>query len=223
VRAVFALPLHAGGVRHDGVVDLYRRAPGRLDGSSRARALTFAGAAAELITLEGLDLDMTDAFDGWRHAGADRVRPAPNLDGFPGLGASAVLLARWFDAATLVDTRREVRAAAAGQGLAGDDLYQFVLGVHEAMTNAVRHGGGRGQLLLWRSTDDLWCEVADHGPGLAQARLPVQPPGPERPDHRGLWLIRRACTSCKVTSDPTGTRILLSYRLDHRRAGRGGQ
>jgi anti-sigma regulatory factor (Ser/Thr protein kinase) len=218
VRAVFALPLHAGGVCHEGVVDLYRRSPGGLDGSSRARARTFAGAVAELLTLEGLDLDMTDAFDGVRHAGLDRVRPAPILDGVSGSGGSAVLLARWFDSAMLADTRREVRAVAAGQGLAGDDLYQFVLGAHEAMTNAVRHGGGRGQLLLWRCTDDVWCEVADHGPGIAEARLPVHPPGPEEPDHRGLWLIRRACTSCKVTSDPTGTRILVSYRLDHRPA-----
>jgi anti-sigma regulatory factor (Ser/Thr protein kinase) len=223
VRAVVALPLHAGGVRHKGVVHLYRRSPRGLDERSRARALTFAGAVAELLTLESLDLDMTDAFDGLRHAGLDRVRAAPNLDGVPGSGGSAVLLARWFDLATLVGTRREVRAAGAGQGLAGDDLYQFVLGVHEAMTNAVRHGGGRGQLLLWRSTADVWCEVADHGPGLPEARLPVHPPGPKRPDHRGLWLIRRACTSCKVTSDPTGTRILLSYRLDHRSAGHGDQ
>ena len=221
VRAVFALPLHAGGVRHDGVVNLYRRSPGRLDGSGRARALTFAAAAAELLTLEGLDLDMTDAFDGMGHAGLGRVRPAPNLEGLPGSGASAVLLARWFDAATLVGTRREVRAAAAGHGLADDDLFQFVLGVQEAMTNAVRHGGGRGQLLLWRTTDDVWCEVADHGPGIPEARLPVQPPGPDRLDHRGLWLIRRTCTSCKITSDPTGTRILLSYRLDHRPAEHG--
>jgi hypothetical protein len=74
--------------------------------------------------------------------------------------------------------------------------------------------------LLWRSTDDVWCEVADRGPGFPEARLPVHPPGPERPDHRGLWLFRRGCTSCKVTSDPTGTHILLSYRLDHRPAGR---
>ncbi|WP_255436448.1 hypothetical protein [Actinoplanes solisilvae] len=31
-----------------------------------------------------------------------------------------------------------------------------------------------------------------------------------------MWLIRRLCTSCKMTTDATGTRLLLGYRLDHR-------
>jgi hypothetical protein len=34
------------------------------------------------------------------------------------------------------------------------------------MTNVLRHGGGRGQLLLWWHTDCLWCEITDHGPGI---------------------------------------------------------
>ncbi len=54
IRAVAALPLHAGGVRHDGAVDLYRRCPGALDGTQRTAASIFAAAAAELLTLDEL-------------------------------------------------------------------------------------------------------------------------------------------------------------------------
>jgi hypothetical protein len=103
LRAVFALPLHAGGVRHDGAVDLYRRSPGGLDGTERMAALAFAAAAAELLTLEDFDLDLNSAFTHGRNRN-DLARavempvpaqPVPSPDG------SAVLLARWFDAATL--------------------------------------------------------------------------------------------------------------------------
>jgi hypothetical protein len=41
VRAVFALPLHAGGVRHDGAVDLYRHTPGLLNSADQLAATTF--------------------------------------------------------------------------------------------------------------------------------------------------------------------------------------
>ena len=217
VRAVFALPLHAGGVRHEGAVDLYRRSPGGLEPTERATALAFAGAATELITLEDLNLNWTDAFcrsrtgDSYEWAGDTPVTAAPT----PAPGASAVLLRCWFDAAAVAETREQVCAVGSRQGLSGIDLYQFVLAVHEAMTNVARHGGSHGQLLLWWHADSLWCEVTDHGPGIPDASLRVRRRRPgKQPNHHGLWLIRRMCTSCKVTTDRTGIRLLLGYRLD---------
>ncbi|WP_092544664.1 GAF domain-containing protein [Actinoplanes derwentensis] len=66
VRAVFALPLHAGGVRHDGAVDLYRRTPGPLGRAEHLAATTFAAAAAELLTLERYELELPGVFThGW--------------------------------------------------------------------------------------------------------------------------------------------------------------
>jgi hypothetical protein len=52
VRAVFALPLQAGGIRL-GVMDLYRSQPGHLDEEQLADALTLADTACALL----LDLD----------------------------------------------------------------------------------------------------------------------------------------------------------------------
>jgi anti-sigma regulatory factor (Ser/Thr protein kinase) len=221
VRAVFALPLHAGGVRHDGAVDLYRRSPGGLDRTQRMTALAFASAAAELLTLEHLDLDLTDAFtlsrDGNR---PDRVEEIPAYDqSMTAPDESAVLLACSVDAVTLPAVRAQVRAASADRGLSGTGLYEFVLAVYEALTNVLRHGGGRGQLLLWQHADDLWCEVTDHGPGISGGYLPARHPGTSQLGQRGLWIIRRVCTSCKVTTDATGTRMLLRYRIGRRSPG----
>jgi anti-sigma regulatory factor (Ser/Thr protein kinase) len=198
VRAVFALPLHAGGVRHEGAVDMYRRSPGGLDGDERTAAKVFAAAVAELLTLEELKLDLAGAFTHRRPGATD---------------SPTVLLVSWFDAATQTAVRDQVRSACADRGLSGEDLFLFVLAVHEAMANAARHGGGHGQLLLWWQDDHLWCEVSDHGPGLPGSSLPVRPPDTRQVGERGLWLIRRACTSCKMTTDPTGTRLLLGHRV----------
>jgi anti-sigma regulatory factor (Ser/Thr protein kinase) len=216
VRAVFALPLHAGGMRHHGAVDLYRRTPGELNGMERDAALVFAAAATELLTLEQLNLNLTDAFIGGRPSGGPARSDVPPADAEADL--PTVLLVCWFDATALHVTREKINTACADSGLTGEeDLYPFVLAVHEAMTNVVRHGGGHGQLVLWWHAESLWCEISDHGPGIPNVCLPVRSAALNPLDPRGLWLIRRACTSCKITTDATGTRLLLGYRLNHRR------
>lgn len=129
------------------------------------------------------------------------------------------LLACWYDRDTLAAVRDRVHTISTSQGLPAEDGYRLVLAVHEAAANAVRHGGGHGQLLLWRRDGRLWCEISDHGPGINATT--------ERRDHdtnngwparHGLWLIQRLCTSLDITTDTTGTRLLLSYRLDRRAA-----
>ncbi|GAA2698053.1 ATP-binding protein [Actinoplanes palleronii] len=223
-RAVFALPLHAGAVRHDGAVDLYRRTPGPLD-TQYPTAVAFAAAAAELLTLERLGLDFTTAFAAARRGHHTLGRPAgAPADARVGLDAEppAVPLARWFNRLTLATVRSHVRAVSTAAGLSDQDVARFVLAVHEAMLNAVNHGGGYGQLLLWRRDDRLWCEISDHGPGMDITALPQHPgispdtgTDPDPTDRHGLWFIRQACTSLDITTDITGTRMLLSYRLEH--------
>ncbi|MEU4624819.1 ATP-binding protein [Actinoplanes sp. NPDC023801] len=220
-RAVFALPLHAGGVCHDGAVDLYRPLPGPLNSAERLAAATFTAAAVELLTLESHGLNLTRVFtQGWRDprpAGAAEetegcvVAPAvipPDTDG--------VLLACWFGPAMLGPARDQIRALALAQGLRADQAHRFVLAVHEAVVNAVRHGGGHGQLLLWRRDGTLWCEISDHGPGMPVPEPSGADAGPEPawPGPSGLRIISRACTSMDITSSPTGTRMLLGHRLD---------
>ncbi|WP_328478567.1 ATP-binding protein [Actinoplanes sp. NBC_00393] len=229
VRAVFALPLHAGAVRHAGAVDLYRRTPGALHDTDRNAATAFTAAAAELLTLERLGLDWTSAFT---HASLDQtilalaggtlVTTGRGLTGDPG---AALPLARWFDHDSLPMLRRQVHAVSAAHGLSGDDANRFVLAVHEAMINAIEHGGGLGQLLLWYRDDRLWCEIGDHGPGigttLRSACDPATRPrvGTQKRRPSGMKLIQQACTTMEITTDSTGTRLQLSFQLTHSAPG----
>ncbi|MEU4419976.1 ATP-binding protein [Actinoplanes sp. NPDC024001] len=220
VRAVFALPLHAGGVRHEGAVDLYRHTPGPLNSADQLAATTLTAAAAELLTLERHGLNLPRVFtDGWRGGRSEDLGPVTSpvasiaVPQVPG----SVLLACWFGPTTLGPVREQIRALATGQGLRDDHSHRFVLAVHEAVINVVRHGGGHGQLLLWNRDGHLRCEISDHGPGMPTPEASsVHVPDPARAGWSGLQVIRRACTSLDITTDSSGTRLLLSQRLDQR-------
>ena len=118
------------------------------------------------------------------------------------------LLARDFTAGTLVALRHDVERHAAGQGLDGLPLYRFVVAVNELTTNAVRHGGGRGHLTLWRTGDRLHCQVTDHGPGLPVLQS-LAMPSPEAVGGRGLLLARHGTE--RLTAD--GSTVTASARL----------
>ncbi|WP_229076800.1 ATP-binding protein [Actinoplanes sp. DH11] len=223
VRAVFALPLHAGGVLHAGAVDLYRAMPGPLNSADQLAATTFTAAATELLTLERHGLNLTKAFGpGWRGFEPAEVAGATGCVMPPSVPSDAdgVLLVCWFGPALLGPVRQRIVTLAIRQGLRGDHAYRFVLAVHEAVVNAVVHGGGRGQLLLWRRDGRLWCEISDHGAGMVTPESPASAagPGPEHAGWSGLRIMRRACTSLDITTTARGTRLLLSRRLDSRSA-----
>ncbi|MBB2948799.1 anti-sigma regulatory factor (Ser/Thr protein kinase) [Actinoplanes lutulentus] len=216
-RAVFALPLHAGGVRYDGAVDLYRRTPGELPAADQDVAAAFTGAAAELLTLERHGLDWSGAFARARmgQAAMTAAGPADLVRDW----TAALPLVRWFDGGALPGLRRRIHTIGIVHGLAGQDAHRLVLAVHEAMINVVHHGGGRGQLLLWQRGGRLWCEVSDHGPGIGTTlRSSSGATDPPRSRNRqrhptGLELIDQACTSLDITTDGTGTRLRLSHAL----------
>jgi GAF domain-containing protein len=69
VRAMFALPLHVGGVRV-GVMDLYRARPGNLDREQLADALALADTACALL-LDAADRDPSADSGRW----PERARP----------------------------------------------------------------------------------------------------------------------------------------------------
>ncbi|MDI6104341.1 ATP-binding protein [Actinoplanes sp. NEAU-A12] len=217
-RAVFALPLHAGGIHHAGAVDLYRRTPGELHKTDQHAATAFAAAAAELLTLERLGLDWTDAF---ARARSHPTRPSANggppatAPTGPADAITALPLVCWFNQASLPLLRRRLHAASTAHDLPDQHAHRFVLAAHEAMTNAVQHGGGHGQLLMWQRAGHLWCEISDHGPGIGATLRSTRDPRTRTRLRRphGFGLIQRACTAMDITTDPTGTRLQLSYYL----------
>ena len=128
---------------------------------------------------------------------------------------AAELLSTDFDRSSLGQLRGALTRCGADAGLTDLNLSNFVLAVNEITTNAVRYGGGRGTLRLWRDGGFLCCAVADTGPGiparyLAEARRPE----PGTIGGHGLWLARHICASVDIDTRPRhGTTVVLRYRL----------
>jgi anti-sigma regulatory factor (Ser/Thr protein kinase) len=116
------------------------------------------------------------------------------------------LLSRAFGLGDVTALRHSVSRHAAAAGLAGQRLQDFVLAVNELITNAVRHGGGRGHLRLWCRDGVIWGEVSDRGPGMPDpapdgGRLPPT----SAVGGRGLWLARRMSDTITIDTGPLGT------------------
>jgi hypothetical protein len=131
---------------------------------------------AKGVIAERLDLDMAESFEELRRLAAriggrlaDVAGAVTAGDFGPGMierdGALRILLIRRFGVDTLGKLRGAIGVAASRHGLSENQAWQFVLAAHEAVVNAVRHGGGHGQLLLWKQHGALVAEISDQGPG----------------------------------------------------------
>jgi anti-sigma regulatory factor (Ser/Thr protein kinase) len=124
------------------------------------------------------------------------------------------LFDRDFDVATIGAVRREVERHSERLGLSDPALYRFVVAVHEIVTNAVRHGGGRGRVRLWREGQRLLCRISDRGGGIpAERRTPGPRPDPGTIGGWGLWLARQGCDMMTVDSGAGGSVVTLVRRL----------
>ncbi|WP_198168061.1 ATP-binding protein [Herbidospora yilanensis] len=120
--------------------------------------------------------------------------------------ANDLLLSLDLDQMAVPSVRRSVHDCAGAVGLSGVGLDDFVLAVHEAVTNAMRYAQSPRVLRLWCEDDRVLCEVSDGGPGIAG--------GPSRTPTggRGLWLMRRL-TTIVVSTAPEGTTVRLTVGL----------
>jgi serine/threonine-protein kinase RsbW len=125
----------------------------------------------------------------------------------------ATLLRFEFDREAITALRHEIAGQAAGVGLTGLRLEGFVLAVNEILTNAVRHGGGRGLVLLVRTGAGLRCEISDKGSGDPANFNGRALPPTEATGGRGLWLARHLCDSFDVETGDHGTRVQLTMAI----------
>ncbi len=67
--------------------------------------------------------------------------------------------------------RGKISSFCTHQGIEGDRLDDFMIGVGEAITNALKHGGSG---IAWAGADgnSVWVGVADNGPGIESLILP---------------------------------------------------
>jgi serine/threonine-protein kinase RsbW len=122
------------------------------------------------------------------------------------------MLTRSFDLGSLRALRQAV-VDCVGNQLGDLARSEFVLAIHEIATNAVRHGGGTGELRLWQEDTSLCCEIVDYGKGIPRGRLASHRPRPGHIGGWGLWLARQICASVDIQTGADGTRVRLRYPL----------
>lgn len=118
-----------------------------------------------------------------------------------------------FTLSTMSMLRRELRIEAMACGLVGGRLEDFVVAVNEIAANAVLHGGGSGQLRLWRAGNELVCEVADRGTGVSRGQLESAPEDLMGRAGRGLFLARALTGSLTISDDAGPAVVRLSMVL----------
>jgi anti-sigma regulatory factor (Ser/Thr protein kinase) len=151
------------------------------------------GVAAESALFDGLD-----------------AVAAPFADPLPAPPPDAAELEVRLDALRAV--RQFVRQHAAAAALSAERTRDLLVAVNEIATNSVRHGGGRGRVLLWREDGALVCEVRDSG-RITRALAGRERPEPGQVGGYGLWLSNQLCDLVQVRAFATGGAVRLHMRL----------
>jgi len=138
--------------------------------------------------------------------------PSPP-DPVPPVGSPASLT-ETFHRGQVTDLRHRVAQSAESFGLTDQRLDDFVLAVNELITNAVRHGGGRGWLRLWPAGQAVICEVSDSGAGIRPDRLAQRDrPTPNTAGGWGLWLTEQLSDTMTVATGPAGTTVRITVKV----------
>jgi anti-sigma regulatory factor (Ser/Thr protein kinase) len=117
-----------------------------------------------------------------------------------------------FAGSTLALVREFVAVYAGRAGLPGRRLTDLQLAANELATNAIMHGGGTGRLSVWRSGDQVVCEVRDQG--RARARLTGRiPPSLDSLSGRGLVLVNYVTDLVRIYTGTDGTVVRLFLDL----------
>jgi anti-sigma regulatory factor (Ser/Thr protein kinase) len=119
--------------------------------------------------------------------------------------------------------RREVIAFTEAQGIADDEVIDFVSAIGEALANAIEHAHTSEpiEVSAWMLDDRLFASVRDHGIGFATSERTLSPSLPESYAERGrgLPIMRRCADVISVRSAPgKGTSVTLGCCV-HRASG----
>jgi anti-sigma regulatory factor (Ser/Thr protein kinase) len=132
------------------------------------------------------------------HNGSLTERPSSGVEWLPITG-------------DLVPMRAFVALHAARLGLPADQLDDFLLSVNEVATNALRHGGGHGDVRLWATERRVICEVSDSG-GADDKFLGFLRPDPHGERGHGLWIARQLCDLLEIHTGGPGTTVRIHMR-----------
>lgn len=129
------------------------------------------------------------------------------------------VLDREFGATSLSGLRGAVQEGASAVGLTSERVIDVVLALHELAANVIRHGAGRGRVLMEVTPAGLRCQISDAGAEdqLADAAKVAEDAAraaawPVEHGH-GLWLVRRTADQVQVFSGPAGSVVRVVFAL----------
>ena len=108
--------------------------------------------------------------------------------------------------------RSFVASKAKCAGLTSVRIPDLVLAISELAGNTLRHTDGGGTVQVWRTREEIICQVADTGQitdPLARHRAPSD----ELLGGNGLWLVNQVCDLVQARTGPAGTTTRLHMRL----------
>jgi anti-sigma regulatory factor (Ser/Thr protein kinase) len=112
----------------------------------------------------------------------------------------------------LYPVRAHVDRCAREAGLTADRAGDLVIAANEVAANTLSHTAGSGTVRVWRTQDEVICEVQDTGQvtdPLAGRSRPVS----DGPGH-GLWVVNQICDLVEFRSGPAGTVVRMHMWLD---------
>jgi anti-sigma regulatory factor (Ser/Thr protein kinase) len=109
-----------------------------------------------------------------------------------------------------VDGRRAAAALAATTELDRETIDGLMVGVSEALANAVRHGRPPVELRAWATRDRVLVVVRDRGGGPSDPYAGYLPGRGEQVDSGlGLWISRQVCSRVTLAHTPEGFVVRL--------------
>jgi anti-sigma regulatory factor (Ser/Thr protein kinase) len=97
-------------------------------------------------------------------------------------------------------------------GLPDGRVVDFVIAVSEVAANTVRHAHSPGSMEIWYDTEEIVCEIHDHGV-IADPAVGHEPPAAYAAGGYGLWLVHQVCDRVELHSDETGTTVRMYMSL----------
>jgi anti-sigma regulatory factor (Ser/Thr protein kinase) len=108
--------------------------------------------------------------------------------------------------------RRFVASRARCAGLAPSRIPDLVIAASELAANTFRHTGGGGTVQVWRTSEEIICQVADSGQ-IADPLARYQARSDELVGGNGLWVVNQVCDLVQARTGRAGTTTRLHMRL----------
>jgi anti-sigma regulatory factor (Ser/Thr protein kinase) len=117
-----------------------------------------------------------------------------------------------FDKGSLSDVRVFARTCAVAMGLSATKAADLVLALNEVATNSLRHGGGEGELRMWKENGSVIGEIRDAG-RIDRPHIGRERPVPGQAGGLGVWLANQLCDLVQIRTFHDGSVVRIHMRI----------